>query len=87
MKAITTKYVGPTNHKPARVIASDLDGNRATVSVDSDLGDFPHDNAHRAAAVALCTRMHWPGADTLIEGSIKGGRVFVFPTTSQAGVQ
>jgi hypothetical protein len=25
--------------------------------------------------------MHWTGSDTLIEGSIKGGRVFVFPTT------
>lgn len=75
MKAITTKYIGATPHKPARIVASDQDGNRATVPAD---GDFPHDMPHRAAAIALCHKMHWPGADTLIAGSIKGGLVFVF---------
>jgi hypothetical protein len=75
MKAISTRYVGPTNQLPARVVASDMDGNRAAVSAD---GDFPYDDAHRAAAVALCAKMNWPGADTLIGGSVKGGRVWVF---------
>jgi hypothetical protein len=81
MKAITTRYIGQTDRRPARIIASDSDGNRFVVAVDSEEADYPHDNAHRRAAVCLCKKMQWPGAETLIEGSIKHGRVFVFPPT------
>jgi len=79
MKAITTRYVGATDRRPARIIASDLDGNRVTVPAD---GDFPydgHNGAHRAAAVALCQRMDWPGGESLIGGAVKHGMVWVFP--------
>jgi hypothetical protein len=34
MKAITTKFVGPSNVKGSRYIASDEDGNRVMVSAD-----------------------------------------------------
>jgi len=73
MKAITTKYHGPTNTKGARITASDLDGNRITIS-------YPHEmrseDGHQRAAETLRDKMHWSGR--LIRGAIKGGYVFVF---------
>lgn len=81
MKAITTRFLGWTNRLPARVVATDLDGNRATVPADGSLDEDFLDTAHRKAAVALCDKMGWDGADTLIEGAIKNGRVFVFAPT------
>lgn len=75
MKAITTRYVGATTYKPARIIASDQDGNRYVLPAD---GDFPYNTAHHAAAVALCHRMNWPGAESLVCGSVKHGMVWVF---------
>jgi hypothetical protein len=75
MKAITTKYHGATSHRPARIIATDLDGNRSTVPAD---GDFPYDSAHRAAAVRLCETMRWPGADALVGGTVKHGGVMAW---------
>lgn len=77
MKAITTKYLPQTRTKPARIKAFDLDGNSAVIG-------YPHEeqftDRHRLAAVALCEKMGWSGAETLIEGKIKGNNsVFVFP--------
>jgi len=34
--------------------------------------------------VALCAKLQWPGADTLIGGSIKHGMVWVFPPAAEA---
>lgn len=62
MQAIRTKYLGPTNHKPARVVAEceakrkvyswsameDLDGNRTIV-----------DGPHRMAALSLARELGW----------------------------
>jgi hypothetical protein len=31
MKAITTRYIGQTERKAARILATDLDGNRITL--------------------------------------------------------
>ena len=75
MKAITTKYHGPTNTRGSRVSASDSDGNRVSIPYDHALNS---EEAHRKAAVALCARMKWSGADTMVGGSIKNGYVFVF---------
>lgn len=73
MKAICTKFMGPTNHQGARIKASDMDGNTITIA-------YPHDGGadvrHRAAAIALCQKMGWQGR--MIEGSTKTGSVFVF---------
>ena len=77
MKAITTRYIGATDRKPARIIASDLDGNRITRPADG--ANFPYDDAHRAAAVALCAKLDWPGGERLIGGAVKHGMVWVFP--------
>jgi hypothetical protein len=84
VKAITTRYLSPTMHRAGRIVATDLDGNRAIVPAE---GGFPYDNAHRAAAVALCQRMGWPGAETLVGGAIPHAMVWVFtdPPAAPAG--
>lgn len=73
MKAIFTKYHGPTNTKGSRISASDSDGNRVTISYPYELSG---EAVHRQAAVALCSKMNWKGE--LIGGSLKNGYVFVF---------
>ena len=75
MKAITTKYHGPTTTRGSKISASDKDGNRVYISYDYALNS---EDAHRKAAVALCSTMNWSGADTMVCGSIKNGYVFVF---------
>jgi hypothetical protein len=79
MKAITTKYHGPTHTKGSRISATDMDNNRIMVSVNSDMASFPYEGIHAAAAKALCTKMGWPDGDALIGGSVKAGMVWVFP--------
>ncbi|MFA6063991.1 MAG: hypothetical protein WC736_15490 [Gallionella sp.] len=73
MKAIVTKYHGPTNTRGARITASDEDGNRATISYPYELSG---EEVHRKAAVALCDKMNWKGR--LVGGSVKNGYVFVW---------
>jgi hypothetical protein len=73
MKAIETKYHGPTNTRGARITASDLDGNRITVPYPHELSG---EDVHRVAAEALRDKMGWSGR--LIGGSTKAGYVFVF---------
>jgi hypothetical protein len=58
MKAIRTKYHGPTNVKGSRIIADDGDGNRIILSRDCSLSI---EDGHRAAAEALCAKMQWSG--------------------------
>lgn len=75
MKAITTKYHGATNTRGSRISASAEGGNRISIP-------YPHEldmeEAHRKAAVALCEKMNWKGADTLVGGGVKEGMVWVF---------
>ena len=75
MKAIVTKFHGPTATKPSRITASDSDGNSVTVSYSvgklENLGD-----AYERAAYALCNKMGWSGR--LIGGGLKNGNVYVF---------
>lgn len=78
-KAILTKFHGPTNTRGSRYSATDADHNRVTISADYGLNS---EENHRAAAIALCDKMHWKGADTLIAGGLANGYVFVFPDAS-----
>lgn len=71
MKAILTKYHGPTNTRGSRISATDDDGNRVTVPYDHAARD-PHDEA----ALALCRKMGWTG--TLAKGSTGKGAVYVW---------
>lgn len=73
MKAIITKYHGPTDRRGSRVSATDTDRNRITIPYDDELR---HDDAYAAAAIALCKKMGWKGK--LIGGGTKTGMVFVF---------
>lgn len=74
MKAITTKFHGPTNTKPSRYSASDQDGNKVTLSTDFT---FNSDGNHDRAAVALCHKMGWL-THNLVRGSLAQGYVYVF---------
>lgn len=76
MQAIETRYIGPTNTKPSRIVARCEAGrivtskhhNRAT-NIDDD---------HRYAAMELIEKLGWYG--TWVQGavpSIKNGYVFV----------
>lgn len=73
MKAIFTKYHGPTNFKGARISASDSDGNRVSLSYPYELSA---EACHRKAAEALCTKMNWTG--NMTAGGTKNGYVFTF---------
>lgn len=55
MQAILTKYLGPTDHRGARVKAQ---GARSSVTVDWDCALSTDDN-HRAAAKAYALKMGW----------------------------
>lgn len=70
MKAITTKYHGPTDTRVSRITADAGDGNRVSVSYDYGARD-----PEWVAAKALITKMGWAG--TWIKGGIKGASVFV----------
>lgn len=65
MKAIRTKYIGPSSVKGSRISASDGDGNRIIIGYKSELSS---DENHAQAALALCAKLGWHG--TLIEGSM-----------------
>jgi hypothetical protein len=73
MKAITVKYLSPTNTKGTRVKASDGDGNSVILPKDYALDSY---EMAQKAAVRLCEKMDWHG---VIEGGYtKDGMVFVF---------
>jgi hypothetical protein len=73
MKAIRTKYHGPTDTRGSRISASDEDGNRVSIPYPHELSG---EAAHRAAADALCRKMNWSGE--LIGGALKDGYAFVW---------
>jgi hypothetical protein len=72
MKAIWTKYIGPTNFRGSRVKAS-AEGVSITVGYDDALNS---EDAHAVAALALCWKAGWPG--DLYRGGRPDGNGFVF---------
>lgn len=54
MKAIRTRYYGPTNTRPSHITASDSDGNQVSVSYDDAETDM-----HSLAAHKLMEKMGW----------------------------
>ena len=72
-QAIVTKYIGPTNHRGARIKATAFAGS-ATIPFDYELG-IPA--AHEAAARALADKFGWVG--DMVGGSTLDGYCFVFP--------
>lgn len=68
MKAILTRYHGPTNVKGSRVSAQAEKGQRIIIPVDHALGI---DTNHMLAARGLRTKMGWSGK--LIGGTLGSG--------------
>jgi hypothetical protein len=81
MKAIETKFVGPSNVKGSRYIASDSDGNRVILGADYEIRQ---DLNHRKAAEALRDKMGWKGE--LVGGGTKTGETFVFSEVVTAAI-
>jgi len=75
MKAIETKYYGPTNTRGSRIVASDSDGNRVSIPYPHELSG---EACHWKAADTLRVKMGWAGK--MIGGGTKAGYCFVFVT-------
>lgn len=73
MKAIDTKFIGPSNTKGSRYIARDSDGNRVIVKTNFSLNA---DQNHARAAAALRDKIGWKGE--MVGGATKTGMCFVF---------
>lgn len=74
-QAIATKYLGPTNHRGARVKAT-CDAGSVVVAWDHALS-VPAN--HEAAARALARRLDWTG--TWVGGALPDGRGYAFTST------
>jgi hypothetical protein len=72
MRAITTKYHGPTNYMGARISATATDSKRVYVPYDYSLTT---EGAHAKAASKLMARLGWTGK--LIGGHTNNGMVWV----------
>jgi len=73
MKAIMTKYLGPTVFHGSSIKAFDKDGNTTTIPYPYELSG---EEAYRKAAIALCAKMGWP--TNLVGGETGDGYVFCF---------
>lgn len=80
MVAIETRYLGPTNTKGARIVATAQTRNRIVIPWFSSLG---HTENHARAAKALRSKLDWNGL--MVGGGTKLGMAWVFinnPETS-----
>lgn len=73
MKAITTKYLGPTNVKGSRIKATEPDGKSVTLHWDHALDA---EENHAAAAKALMTKLDWNHCN-IVTGGLKDAYVHV----------
>lgn len=82
MQTISVKYIGPTNTKPSRLIATSAGGAKFTASFDSlSDGNGGEIKPYWNAAKALAKKLNWSGS--MIGGSTKEGYVFVFSEDQQ----
>jgi hypothetical protein len=78
MQAITTKYIGPSNTKGARI--------KATCDAGSTTIPYPHElsgsDVHAQAAMALCRKLGWTPErghmGNWVCGGLESNYVFVF---------
>lgn len=71
-QAITTRYVGPTDTKGGRIIATTESGIRHTIGYPHELSS---ELGHRKAAEELAAKLNWSGR--LVAGGMKHGYAFV----------
>lgn len=72
-QAIVTRYIGPTNFRGSRIIAT-ADAGKITVSYDPACN--PNDN-HRAAMLTFCKKFGWEGRNYHPGGLPNGATVWV----------
>ena len=78
-QAIETKYFGPTNTKPGRIVAKAWAG-KTTYEWDHSINSYEN---HREAAKKLATLMNWEG-EWVMGGNAKAdGYVFVALTNNE----
>lgn len=77
MKAITTKYFGPSNVKGSRIIAREPDGKSLTIGYPHELDSM---YAHRKAAEMLRDKLGWLGK---LEGGWIGGNAWAWVFKSE----
>ncbi len=73
-QAILTRYLGPTNHRGARVIATAGGGLKLTLSWNHALNEQRN---HQAAARTLADRLQWRWGPHWFGGGTKDGYCFV----------
>ncbi len=73
MQTITTKYLGPTDKRGARIVATTSSGVRAVVPFSYDVST---EDCHRLAALAVYDKCGWTGR--MIAGETRSGYVWVF---------
>lgn len=73
MKAIKTKYHGPTNFRGARISANAEGVKGISISYPHELNS---DDAHRLACRTLCDKYSWKGETVM--GGFKDFAVHVF---------
>lgn len=71
-QAITTRYVGATNTKGSRIIATTESGIRHIIIYPYELTS---EQGHRKAAEELAAKLNWCGK--LVAGGLKTGYCFV----------
>ena len=84
MKAIVTKYHGPSGARGSRISATAEGGNRVTIPYPHEIRGI--DERHRAAAEALCAKKGWSHPERLVKGMLPDGKshVFVWPDDGPA---
>jgi hypothetical protein len=73
MKAIETRFLGPTNYRPSRVVAVEPDGKRIVQPWNHQWSATEN---HANAARALADKLGWNAP--LIGGSLQNSYVWVF---------
>lgn len=76
MRAILTKYIGPSNTRGSRYKADAGDGGTLTLSADDSLNSEAN---HAAVAKALRDKMKWSGS--MVGGGTPTGMCWVFTNT------
>ncbi len=68
MKAIQTRYLGPTNTRGSRIVAWVEGGHRVIIPYPHELSG---EEVHKAAALALCQMLGW--THELVGGGLPNG--------------
>ena len=78
MQAITTKYMGPTNHRPSRIKATSCGGKTITNAYDGELSTEAN---HQAAAISLLDSIGW--RQEMVGGTLSADGRMAWVSTSR----